>query len=146
MKHGALAGFPVIGLKATLHDGSYHSVDSSEMAFKIAASIAYKKAMQQGDSVLLEPIMHLEVHVPNDYMGDVIADINKKRGRVLGMDSCGDLEKIIAEVPLAEVLKYATDLRALTGARGSFKMNFQRYEEVPYNEAEKIINKIKENK
>ncbi|GAB6150913.1 elongation factor G [Clostridium novyi A str. BKT29909] len=146
MKHGALAGFPVIGLKATLHDGSYHSVDSSEMAFKIAASIAYKKAMQQGDSVLLEPIMHLEVHVPNDYMGDVIADINKKRGRVLGMDSCGDLEKIIAEVPLAEVLKYATDLRALTGARGSFKMKFERYEEVPYNEAEKIINKIKEDK
>lgn len=139
IKHGVLAGYPVIGLKATLFDGSYHPVDSSEMAFKVAASLAYKKGMVEAQPVLLEPIMHVEVEVPSDYMGDVIGDINKKRGRVLGMESSKGLEKIIAEVPMAEMFKYATDLRSITGARGKFDMRFERYEEVPPNEAEKII-------
>ncbi|KEI12326.1 elongation factor G [Clostridium novyi B str. ATCC 27606] len=143
MKHGVLAGFPVIGLKATLYDGSYHPVDSSEMAFKVAASLAYKKGIQQGEPILLEPIMQVEIKVPNDYMGEIISDINKKRGKILGMDAFENLEKIIAEVPMAEMFKYATDLRALTGGRGDFRMTFKKYEEVPYNEVQKIISNIK---
>lgn len=139
MKHGVLAGYPIIGLKATLFDGSYHPVDSSEMAFKIAAFLAYKKGMQQAEPILLEPIMHIEVEIPDEYMGDVIGDINKKRGRVLGMEASRGLERIIAEVPMGEMFKYATDLRSITGARGSFEMKFERYEEVPSSEAKKII-------
>lgn len=139
MKRGVLAGYPTIGLKATLFDGSYHPVDSSEMAFKVAASLAYKKGMQQAQPILLEPIMHVEVEVPSEYMGDIIGDINKKRGKVLGMESSKGLEKIIAEVPMGEMFKYATDLRSMTGARGNFLMKFERYEEMPANEAEKII-------
>lgn len=139
MKHGVLAGYPIIGLKATLFDGSYHPVDSSEMAFKVAASLAYKKGVQQAQPVLLEPIMHVEIEVPDEYMGDIIGDINKKRGRVLGMEASKGLEKIIAEVPMAEMFKYATDLRSMTGARGYFEMKFERYEEMPANEAEKVI-------
>lgn len=136
---GVLAGYPVIRLKATLHDGSYHPVDSSEMAFKVAASLAYKKGLQTAEPILLEPIMHLEVLVPEDYMGDIIGDINKKRGRVLGMEPEGEYQKVIAEVPQAELYKYATDLRSMTQARGSFEVKFDRYEEVPSNEASKII-------
>jgi elongation factor G len=108
------------------------------MAFKVAASLAYKKGLAAAEAVLLEPIMHLEVLVPDNYMGDVIGDINKKRGRVLGMEPCDKMEKVIAEVPEAEVFKYATDLRSMTQARGSFTMKFERYEEVPATEAEKI--------
>ena len=139
MKKGVLAGYPVIGLKATLYDGSYHPVDSSEMAFKVAASIAYKKGVQEAQPTLLEPIMHVEIEVPDEYMGDVIGDINKKRGRVLGMEALKGKQKIMAEAPMAELFKYATDLKSITGARGSFEMKFQRYEEIPQNEAEKII-------
>jgi elongation factor G len=141
--HGVLAGYPVIRLKATLHDGSYHPVDSSEMAFKVAASLAYKKGLEQAEPILLEPIMHLEVTVPDEYMGDIIGDINKKRGRVLGMDPVDGLQKIIGEVPQCEMFKYATDLRSMTQARGSFKMTFERYEEVPANEAAKVIEAAK---
>lgn len=137
--HGVLAGYPVIRLKATLHDGSYHPVDSSEMAFKVAASLAYKKGLQAAEPILLEPILHVEVKVPDDYMGDVIGDINKKRGRVLGMEQEGGFQKIVAEIPQAEMFKYATDLRSITQARGTFEMRFERYEEVPHSEAEKII-------
>lgn len=137
--HGVLAGYPVIRLKATLHDGSYHPVDSSEMAFKVAASLAYKKGLIAASPILLEPIFHLEVLVPDSYMGDVIGDINKKRGRVLGMEPFGKLQKVVAEVPQAEVFKYATDLRSMTQARGFFSMKFERYEEVPAPEAAKII-------
>lgn len=137
--HGVLAGYPVIRLRATLHDGSYHPVDSSEMAFKVAASLAYKKGLTSADPILLEPIMHLEVLVPDTYMGDVIGDINKKRGRVLGMEPCEKLQKVVAEVPQAEVFKYATDLRSMTQARGAFSMKFERYEEVPPTESAKII-------
>lgn len=139
VKHGVLAGYPVIGLKATLHDGSYHSVDSSEMAFKVAASIAYKKGLMEAKPILLEPIMHAEIVVPDEYMGDIIGDINKKRGRVLGMEPCGNNQRIIVEVPQAEMFKYATDLRSMTQARGNFSMKFERYEEVPEVEAKKII-------
>ncbi|KAJ52200.1 elongation factor G [Clostridium tetanomorphum] len=146
IQHGVLAGYPVIRLKATLHDGSYHPVDSSEMAFKMAASIAYKKGMQDAEPILLEPIMHVEVIVPDEYMGDIIGDINKKRGRVLGMEQSGKLQKVIAEVPQVEMFKYATDLRSLTQAKGSFSMKFERYEEVPATEASKIIEERKREK
>jgi elongation factor G len=141
--HGVLAGYPVIRLKATLHDGSFHPVDSSEMAFKVAASLAYKKGLEAAEPILLEPIMHIEVIVPDEYMGDIIGDINKKRGRVLGMDPVDGLQKIIADVPQSELFKYATDLRSLTQAKGSFNAVFDRYEEVPSIEAAKIIENAK---
>ncbi|WP_077861536.1 elongation factor G [Clostridium sp. BL-8] len=140
--HGVLAGCPVIGLRATLHDGSYHSVDSSEMAFKLAASIAYKKGLEQAKPILLEPIMKVEVVLPNEYMGDVIADINKKRGRVIGMEPEGDKQKVMAEIPLAEIRKYATELRSLTQGRGMFSKEFIRYEEIPEMEVAKVIESI----
>jgi len=143
IKHGVLAGYPVIGLKAILHDGSYHPVDSSEMAFKLAASIAYKKGLEAASPILLEPIMHVEIFIPDEYMGDVIGDLNKKRGRVLGMERDGNLEKLVAEVPMGEMFKYATDLRSITQARGSFNMTIEKYEEVPLVEAQKIIDKAK---
>lgn len=144
--HGVLAGYPVIRLKAILHDGSFHPVDSSEMAFKVAASLAYKKGLETAEPILLEPIMHVEVIVPDDYMGDVIGDLNKKRGRVLGMEPMDGLQKVIAEVPQAEMFKYATDLRSITQARGNFEMSFERYEEVPALEASKIIEHAKKEK
>ena len=146
IKHGVLAGYPVIGLKATLHDGSYHSVDSSEMAFKIASSIAYKKGLENANPILLEPIMYLEILIPDEYMGDVIGHINKKRGRILGMEPCGKLQKLLAEAPMAELFKFATDLRSITQGRGSFEFRVERYEEVPYEEANKIIEKSKNEK
>lgn len=141
IKHGVLAGYPVIGLKATLHDGSYHPVDSSEMAFKIATAIAYKKGLEAANSILLEPIMRVEIIIPDEYMGDIIGDINKKRGRVIGMEPENDKQRVICEVPLAEMFNYATDLRSITQARGEYKMSFERYEEVPPNESNKIIEK-----
>lgn len=143
IKHGVLAGYPVIGLKATLHDGSYHPVDSSEMAFKIAASIAYKKGLEQATPILLEPIMDLSIKVPDEYMGDVIGDINKKRGRVLGIEPEDGEQIIVAEIPQVESFKYATDLRSITQARGSFNMKFKRYDEVPNIEVNKIIDNNK---
>ncbi|MGL4655467.1 MAG: elongation factor G [Sarcina sp.] len=143
MKTGVLGGFPVIGLRATLHDGSYHPVDSSEMAFKVAASVAYKKGMEQAKPILLEPVMHVEVIIPDNYMGDVMGDINKKRGRVLGMEQVDKGQKVVAEIPMAEMFKYATDLRSMTQARGSFTYSFERYEEVPEIEAKKILGDIK---
>ncbi|WP_326512400.1 elongation factor G [Clostridium intestinale] len=146
IRHGVLAGYPVIGLKATLHDGSYHTVDSSEMAFKIAASQAYKRGLEKANPILLEPIMSVTISIPEDYMGDIIGDINKRRGRVLGMEPDKKLQKIIAEVPMAEMFKYATDLRSITGARGSFEMKFERYEEVPTSETLIIIDEVKRNR
>ena len=144
IKEGVLAGYPVIGLRATLYDGSYHPVDSSEMAFKVAASIAYKKGLETANPILLEPIMHVEILVPDEYMGDVIGDINKKRGRVLGMEPEEKLQKVIAEIPMAEMFKYATDLRSITQARGSYSARMERYEEVPATEVDKIIENAKE--
>ena len=137
--HGVILGYPVIRIKATLYDGSYHAVDSSEMAFKMATNIAYKKGLEMANPILLEPIMHLEVLIPSEYMGDVIGDINKKRGRVMGMEADGKIQKIIAEVPLSEMFKYATDLRSITQARGSFTSSLERYEEVPEIELKKIM-------
>ncbi|MGL5152622.1 MAG: elongation factor G [Clostridium sp.] len=141
---GVLAGYPVIGLRAILYDGSYHPVDSSEMAFKMASSIAYKKGVESAKPIILEPIMHVEVEIPDEYMGDVIGDINKKRGRVLGMEPVSKGQKIIAEVPMGEMFKYATDLRSITQARGNFSMELEKYEEVPPNEVAKIIDKAKQ--
>ncbi len=146
ISHGVLAGCPVIGLKATLHDGSYHSVDSSEMAFKMAASIAYKKGLEQAKPILLEPIMQVDVLISDEYMGDVIADINKKRGRVIGMEPEGEKQKVIAEIPMAEMRKYATELRSLTQGRGVFSKEFVRYEEVPEAEVNKVIDIINSTK
>lgn len=143
IQHGVLAGYPVIRLRATLHDGSYHPVDSSEMAFKIASSLAYKKGLELAKPIILEPIMHVEVYIPDEYMGDVIGDINKKRGRVLGMEPENGLQKIVGEVPMSEMFKYATDLRSITQARGNFNMKFERYEEAPLTEVDKIINESK---
>lgn len=143
MKTGVLGGFPVIGMRATLYDGSYHPVDSSEMAFKVASSIAYKKGMEQAKPILLEPVMHVEVQIPDVYMGDVMGDINKKRGRVLGMEQVDKQQKVIAEIPMSEMFKYATDLRSMTQARGSFTYKFERYEEVPELEVKKILEESK---
>ena len=147
LEHGVLAGYPVVNLKATLFDGSYHPVDSNEMAFKIAASLAFKKGMEEAKPILLEPIMKVEVTIPEDYMGDVMGDMNKRRGRILGMEQQEDGSQIVtAEAPHAELFEYAIDLRAMTQARGSFTMEFIRYEEVPGNIAEKIIAEAKAEK
>lgn len=140
---GVLAGYPVVGLKATLYDGSYHPVDSSEMAFKIAASIAYKKGLELAKSILLEPIMYVQILVPDNYMGDVIGDVNKRRGRVIGMELEGKVQKISAEIPMAEMFSYATDLRAMTQARGTFSSEFLRYDEVPASEVGKILDEVR---
>ncbi len=131
MKTGVLAGFPVIDFKAALYDGSYHPVDSSDISFQLAAIIAFKKVSEMAGPVLLEPIMKVAVTVPEEYMGDVIGDLNSKRGRVLGMDSAAGFSTISAEVPLAEMQRYATDLRSMTQGRGIFTMEFDHYEEVP---------------
>ena len=145
LEKGVLAGYPVVNLKATLLDGSYHSVDSSEMAFKIAASLAFKKGVEKANPVLLEPVMYVEVLIPEDYMGDIMGDMNKRRGRILGMEPTGDgYQKVIAEAPQAEMFKYAPDLRSMTQARGSFTMRFERYDEVPAQISQKIIEAAKE--
>ncbi len=136
---GVLAGYPMVGLHAKLYDGSYHAVDSSEMAFKTAARIAYKKGCMDASPALLEPIMHVDVFVPDEYMGDIMGDMNKRRGRIMGMNQVDGMQKLEAEAPLAEMFKYATDLRSMTQARGNFSMKFVRYEEVPANVAQKII-------
>ncbi|MCG0238209.1 MAG: elongation factor G [Firmicutes bacterium] len=140
-ERGVLAGYPVIDFKATLYDGSYHEVDSSEMAFKIAASMALKNAAQKAEPVLLEPIMKVEVTVPEEYMGDVIGDINARRGRIEGMEARGGVQVVRAYVPLAEMFGYATDLRSKTQGRGTYTMLFSHYEEVPKNVADAIIAK-----
>ena len=141
---GVLAGFPVVYLKATLVDGSYHDVDSSEMAFKVAANLAYKNGLPQADPVILEPIGSLKVYIPDSYMGDVIGDLNKRRGRVLGMNPFEDgLSVVEAEVPMAEMNTYTIDLRSMTQGRGSFEFEFVRYEEAPGNIQQKIIDERK---
>ncbi|MCI2056305.1 MAG: elongation factor G [Oscillibacter sp.] len=142
--HGPLAGYPVVHLKAVLYDGSYHPVDSSEIAFKTAAQLAYKAALPEASPVLLEPIGELKVTVPDSYMGDVIGDLNKRRGRVMGMDPTGDGEQVIsAEVPMAEMGNYAIDLRSMTQSRGAFTFHFIRYEDCPPAAQEKAIAEAK---
>ncbi len=141
---GVLAGYPVVNLKATLLDGSYHDVDSSEMAFKIAARLAYRKGLPLANPVLLEPINRVEVVIPDSNMGDIIGDLNKRRGRILGMNPLeGGLQEVVAEVPMAEMFKYANDLRSMTQGRGSFTQTFERYEEAPVNVAQKVIDEAK---
>ena len=136
---GILAGFPVVGVHATVYDGSYHEVDSSEMAYHIAGSMAFKEAMQKANPVLLEPIMKVEVTMPEEYMGDVIGDINSRRGRIEGMDDLGGGKIVRGYVPLAEMFGYSTDLRSKTQGRGNYSMFFEKYEQVPKNIQEKII-------
>ena len=143
MKSGILGGFPVLGVKATVYDGSYHEVDSSEMAFHIAGSLAFKEAMQKGASVLLEPIMKVEVTIPEDYMGFVVGDINSRRGRVEGFEDISGGKMIKAFVPLSEMFGYSTDLRSGTQGRGNYSMFFERYEQVPKNISEKVLNEHK---
>jgi elongation factor G len=147
-QRGVLAGFPCVDYRATLDFGSFHAVDSSEMAFKVAGSIAFKKAAEESGMTLLEPIMELEVVTPEDYMGDIMGDLNSRRGRVLGMDSKGKNQVVKALVPMSEVLTYAPDLRSMTGGRGGFSMKFVHYDEVPAQLCQKIIdeaNKEREN-
>ncbi|NLP36763.1 MAG: elongation factor G [Firmicutes bacterium] len=143
MEQGVLAGYPVVDIKASLYDGSFHTVDSSEMAFKIAASLAFKKGMEQANPVLLEPVMYVEVTVPEQFMGDIMGDMNSRRGRILGMEAKGGNQVIKAHVPMAEMLKYSVDLRSMTQGRGSFTMEFDHYEEVPAHLAEQIIAEAK---
>lgn len=140
---GPLAGFPLVDIKASLYDGSSHPVDSSEMAFKIAAQLALKKGALEANPVLLEPIMKVEVTVPEEYMGDVMGDLNKKRGRILGMEPSGRYQIVKAQVPMAEMFKYSIDLRAITGGRATFTTEFSHYEEVPANVAAGIIEQAK---
>ena len=139
---GVIAGFPCIDFRVTLNDGSFHAVDSSEMAFKIAGSLAFKKGAEAANPILLEPIMKVTITTPDEYMGDIMGDLNGRRGRVLGMDSAGKNQVINAQVPMSEFLTYAPDLRSMTGGRGMFSMEFSHYDEVPVQMAEKIIEKL----
>jgi len=139
VKAGPLAGYPVVGLKATLVDGSYHAVDSSELAFKMATSMAFKDGFMQAKPTLLEPIVKASVTVPDEYTGDVMGDMNKRRGRILGMEKVGTKQVISAEVPMAEMFKYPTDLRSMTQGRGEFSMEFERYDEAPKDVQDKVI-------
>jgi elongation factor G len=139
MAEGVLAGYPVVNLRATLVDGSYHTVDSSEMAFKVAASQALKRAFAESDPALLEPILEVEVIVPDEYMGDVMGQITAKRGHVLGMDSADGMQHLKAQVPAAEMFHYATELRSITQGRGRFVQRVDHYAEVPHTVAEKVI-------
>ena len=143
MSHGVLAGYPVTGVKAVLYDGSYHDVDSSEMAFKAAAAIAFKEGIKKASPALLEPVMKLKVAVNGEYLGGVMGDISKRRGRISDSRTDGEITTVIAEVPLSETAKYSTDLRGLTRGQGKFTLEFLRYEEVPPQLAEKIIAKEK---
>ena len=139
LKEGGLAGYPLTDMKVTLFDGSFHAVDSSEISFKIAASYALKKGFSQGQPVLLEPIMNVHITIPDNFTGDVMSDLNSKRARVMGMSPGGGINHIDAQAPLAEMLKYATDLRAITQGRGTYTMEYSHYEQVPAHVAQKII-------
>lgn len=139
LPHGVLAGYPVTGLRAVLYDGSYHDVDSSEMAFKLAAALAFKDGLKNASPCLLEPIMRLKIAIPENFLGDIMGDMNKRRGRILGIDMLENMQLVNAEAPQAEIQKYATDLRSMTQGRGKFMAELARYEEVPAPEAEKII-------
>ncbi len=143
MAEGHLARYPMVDIRVTLYDGSYHEVDSSDMAFKIAGSMGFKNAVEKAKPVILEPIMLMEITVPDDSMGDVIGDLNSRRGRVLGMETKGHSQVIKAQVPMSEVLKYSQDLHSMTSGRGGFHMEFTRYEELPAHLAERIMKESK---
>ncbi|HZB05698.1 MAG TPA: elongation factor G, partial [Thermoleophilaceae bacterium] len=146
MRQGTVAGYPVQDVKVTLFDGQHHSVDSSEMAFKIAGSMAFKDAMEQAQPTLMEPIMTVTVTVPEEYVGDVIGDLNSRRGRPLGMEPRGSVTEIKAEVPMAEMLDYAPDLRAITGGQGEYSMDLARYEECPGHVAQQVMQQVEREK
>ena len=141
MQSGPMLGFPVVDMKVSLYDGSYHEVDSSEMAFKIAGSMALKEAVQKGAPALLEPIMRVEVTVPEDYMGDIIGDLNSRRGQIQGMEARGNAQIVRAFVPLSEMFGYATDMRSMTQGRASYSMFFDHYSQVPNNLAQQLMKK-----
>jgi elongation factor G len=143
MKKGILAGYPIVDLKVTLYDGSYHDVDSSDMAFQIAASMGLQKVFMDAHPILLEPVMNVEVTTPSDHAGDVIGDLNARRGRIVGMEPAGETAVVRAQVPMAEMLTYETSLRSMTGGRGGYSMEFSHYEEVPAFIAEKVIKEAK---
>jgi elongation factor G len=143
MEGGVIAGYPLVDMRATLTGGSYHDVDSSEMAFKIAGSMALKKAAKQAKPVLLEPIMAVEVVTPEDYMGDVIGDLSSRRGKVEGMEQRGNAQVVRAQVPLAEMFGYATDLRSRTQGRATHTMQFDSYQQVPESIAQEIVARIR---
>ena len=142
MTTGVLAGYPIEDVSVSLYDGSYHQVDSSEMAFKVAGSMAFKEAARRGGAVLLEPVMRIEVVVPEEYMGDIISDLNGRRGRVRSMEARGGTQIVNARVPLAEMFGYATDLRSRTQGRATYSMHFDRYEQVPPNVSEEVVARI----
>jgi elongation factor G len=146
MQKGVLAGYPVIDVKVSVYDGSYHNVDSSEMAFKVAASMGFQKAFLEAKPVILEPVYDITVKVPEDYMGDVMGDISGRRGKIMGMDADGKFQIIKAKVPLAELYKYSTTLRSITAGRGLHNRAFSHYEEVPSDITEKIIEQAKKDK
>ena len=141
MQGGVLAGYPVVDVKVALYDGSYHDVDSSEMAFKLAASMCFKEGCRRASPYLLEPIMKVEVETPEDYMGDVIGDLNRRRGQIQSMEDLRGLKVVTAMVPLAEMFGYSTDLRSMSQGRATYSMEFDGYAEVPANVAEEIISK-----
>ena len=141
LPHGVLAGYPVIRVRAVLYDGSYHDVDSSEAAFKAAAEIAFKEGIKNASPVLLEPLSKLKIAVPEQYVGDVMGDLNKRRGRIIGMDTEGGMQVITAEAPQGELLTYATSLRSMTQGRGKFTESFARYEQAPDNVLQAVINR-----
>ena len=143
MENGIIAGYPVVDFKVTVFDGSFHEVDSNEMAFKIAASMAFKDGMKQASPVLLEPIMKVEVVTPDEYMGDVMGDLSSRRGRIEGMNVQGNAQVINAMVPLKQMFGYSTELRSITQGRATYTMQFDHYEEVPANIAEEIIKLIR---
>jgi elongation factor G len=143
MAEGILAGYPIVDVRVSLVDGSYHTVDSSEMAFKIAGSMGFKKGFQECRPTLLEPIVDIKIEIPDEYMGDVIGDLNSRRGRVLGMDKEGNNQIIKGQVPLAEILSYAPDLTSITSGRGTFSYEITRYDEVPAHLQEKVIAEAK---
>jgi elongation factor G len=143
--NGVLAGYPVTDVRAIVYDGSYHDVDSSEIAFKVAATLAFKDGMRAASPVILEPIMKVEVETPEEYMGDVIGDLNSRRGRILGMENVSGTQVIAAEVPLEKMVGYSTDLRSMTKGRATYSMEFECYREVPeYVQNEIIGNKNKQ--
>ena len=146
MKRGILAGYQVVDMKVTLYDGSYHDVDSSDMAFQIAASMGLQKVFLEAQPILLEPIMNVEVTGPSEVAGDVIGDLNSRRGRIVGMEPAGETAAVRAQVPMAEMLTYEPSLRSMTGGRGGYSMEFSHYEEVPSFLADKIIKEVKTEK
>ena len=143
LTRGVLAGYPIDDVKVELYDGSYHDVDSSEMAFKIAGSMAFKEALRKAKPVLLEPIMSVEVTTPEDYMGDVIGDLNSRRGRVGGMDQRGNSQIVRAQVPLSEMFGYSTDLRSRTQGRATYSMQFDSYQQTPASVQEEIVARVR---